>query len=132
MDEFDVIIVGGGIGGANLGAGIAAARRTLIIEAEDQCGFHSTGRSAAFYLESYGGAQVARLTRASGDFLERPPADFAKPDRRVQCAGVGVGRSYFQKHAFGAVPARAVQQPTHQVATQSPAARFKKPAAWLS
>ena len=62
MNKFDVIIVGGGIAGASLGAEIAAKARTLIIEAEEQCGYHSTGRSAAFYLESYGGPQVARLT----------------------------------------------------------------------
>jgi D-arginine dehydrogenase len=78
MSEFDVIIVGGGIGGASLGAEIAAMRRTLIIEAEDQCGYHATGRSAAFYLESYGGPEVAKLTIASGPFLESPPADFAE------------------------------------------------------
>lgn len=77
MSDFDVIIVGGGIAGASLGAGIAAARRTLIIEAEDQCGYHSTGRSAAFYLESYGGPEVAKLTLASRDFLAAPPADFS-------------------------------------------------------
>jgi D-arginine dehydrogenase len=77
MDEFDVIIVGGGIAGASLGAEIAAKRRTLIVEAEDQCGYHSTGRSAAFYLESYGGPTVATLTRASRAFLSDPPADFA-------------------------------------------------------
>ena len=69
MSDFDVIIVGGGIAGASLGAEIAAKRRTLIIEAEDHCGYHSTGRSAAFYLESYGGPEVARLSTASGDFL---------------------------------------------------------------
>jgi D-arginine dehydrogenase len=38
MAEFDVIIAGGGIAGASLGAEIAARRRTLIIEAEAQCG----------------------------------------------------------------------------------------------
>ncbi len=65
MDDFDIVIVGGGIAGASLGAAVAAARRTLIIEAEDHCGFHSTGRSAAFWLESYGGAKVALLTAAS-------------------------------------------------------------------
>ena len=70
MSFFDVIIVGGGIAGASLGAAIAAQRRTLIIEAEDQCGYHSTGRSAAFYLESYGGPEVAKLTAASGAFLD--------------------------------------------------------------
>ena len=48
MSDFDVFIVGGGIAGASLGAEIAARRRTLIIEAEDQCGYHTTGRSAAF------------------------------------------------------------------------------------
>src|SRR5215212_5198772 len=78
MSDFDVIIVGGGIAGASLGAEIAARRRTLIIEAEEHCGYHSTGRSAAFFLESYGGPQVARLTKASGDFLDRPPVDFAE------------------------------------------------------
>ena len=55
MTDFDVVIVGGGIAGASLGAEIAAMRRTLIVEAEEQCGYHSTGRSAAFWLESYGG-----------------------------------------------------------------------------
>lgn len=77
MSEFDVIIVGGGIAGASLGAAIAARRRTIILEAEDQCGYHSTGRSAAFYLESYGGPDVARLTLASHGFLDRPPEDFS-------------------------------------------------------
>jgi len=78
MDSFDVVIVGGGIAGASLGAEIAAKRRTMIIEAEDQCGYHSTGRSAAFYLESYGGPEVAKLSLASHDFLEAPPGDFSE------------------------------------------------------
>lgn len=77
MSEFDVIIVGGGIAGASVGAEIAAKRRTLVIEAEEQCGYHSTGRSAAFYLESYGGDEVAKLTLASRHFLDSPPADFS-------------------------------------------------------
>jgi len=78
MTHFDVIIVGGGIAGASLGAEIADRRRTLIIETEEQCGFHSTGRSAAFYLESYGGPEVAKLTAASRDFLDAPPPAFSE------------------------------------------------------
>src|SRR3954447_20689455 len=77
MLDYDVIIVGGGIAGASLGAEIAGRRRTLIVEAEDQCGYHSTGRSAAFYLESYGGVEVAKLSTASRAFLETPPAAFS-------------------------------------------------------
>jgi D-arginine dehydrogenase len=68
--EFDIVIVGGGIAGASLGAALAPSRRVLIAEAEDQCGYHSTGRSAAFYLESYGGLAVTPLTQASGPYLE--------------------------------------------------------------
>jgi D-arginine dehydrogenase len=75
---FDVVIVGGGIAGASLGAEIAARRRTLIVEAEEHCGYHATGRSAAFFLESYGGPQVAELTIASAAFLENPPRDFSE------------------------------------------------------
>lgn len=78
MSDFDVIIVGGGIAGASLGAEIAGKRRTLIVEAEQYCGFHATGRSAAFWLESYGGPKVALLSSASRPFLDSPPADFAE------------------------------------------------------
>ncbi|MEO7240601.1 MAG: FAD-dependent oxidoreductase [Sphingomicrobium sp.] len=78
MRSVDVLIVGGGIAGASLGAEVAHRRDTLIVEAEAQCGFHATGRSAAFWLESYGGAQIAPLTAASRGFLDRPPIDFAE------------------------------------------------------
>ena len=75
---YDVLIVGGGIAGASLGAEIAGMRRTAIVEAETHCGTHSTGRSAAFWLESYGGPVVAQLTAASRQFLERPPRELSE------------------------------------------------------
>ena len=78
MTQVDVLIVGGGIAGASLGAEIAASRSVLLIEAEPVCGFHSTGRSAAFWLESYGGPVVAQLSAGSRDFLDRPPRDFSE------------------------------------------------------
>jgi D-arginine dehydrogenase len=71
MTDFDVIIVGGGIAGASLGAMLAGKRRVLIFEAEDQCGYHTTGRSAAFWLAHYGGSEVMPLTLASGPLLEQ-------------------------------------------------------------
>jgi D-arginine dehydrogenase len=77
MNNLDILIVGAGIAGASLGAEVAARRRTAIIEAEDLCGYHSTGRSAAFFLESYGGPVVAKLSAASHDFLADPPVEFA-------------------------------------------------------
>jgi D-arginine dehydrogenase len=78
MSDFDVLIVGGGIAGASLGAEIAGSLSVGIIEAESHCGTHATGRSAAFWLESYGGPQVALLSAASHEFLSSPPADFSE------------------------------------------------------
>ena len=76
--DFHIVIVGGGIAGASLGAEIAGKHRTLIVEAEAQCGYHSTGRSAAFFLESYGGPDVARLNAASFAFLDEPPPELGE------------------------------------------------------
>ena len=69
MDRFDIVIVGGGIAGASLGAALAGRARVLILEAEEQCGMHSTGRSAAFWHEGYGGPGVVGLSRASRPIL---------------------------------------------------------------
>jgi D-arginine dehydrogenase len=38
MEKVDVLIVGGGIAGASLGARLAASMRVMIVEAEDMCG----------------------------------------------------------------------------------------------
>jgi D-arginine dehydrogenase len=78
MSQFDVVIVGAGIAGASLAATLAPFKKILLIEAEDQPGYHATGRSAAFWAESYGGPDVQPLTTASGQFLRNPPADFSK------------------------------------------------------
>lgn len=77
MINLDILIVGGGIAGASVGAEVAGKRSALIIEAEEHCGYHSTGRSAAFFLESYGGPVVAELSTASARFLQSPPQDFS-------------------------------------------------------
>ena len=66
MDSYDIVIVGGGIAGASLGARLVPDARVLIIEAEDLCGRHATGRSAAFWQASLGGdTPERRLTIAS-------------------------------------------------------------------
>jgi D-arginine dehydrogenase len=72
----DILVVGAGMAGASLAAEVAGATAVTIIEAEAQPGYHSTGRSAAFWMESYGGAVVQPLTSASGGVLSNPPADF--------------------------------------------------------
>jgi len=65
MSNFDIVIVGGGIAGASLAAALAGKHRVAIVEAEEHCAMHSTGRSAAFWLASYGGPEIIPLTLAS-------------------------------------------------------------------
>jgi D-arginine dehydrogenase len=74
----DYIIIGGGIAGASLGYWLAPHARVVVLERESQPGYHSTGRSAALFMESYGTPQVRALTLASRDFLASPPAGFAE------------------------------------------------------
>lgn len=70
MERYDFAIVGAGIAGASLAAGLAGRDRVVLLEAEDRPGYHATGRSAAFWTESYGGPLVLPLTAASGPFLK--------------------------------------------------------------
>ena len=63
--SYDVAIIGAGMAGASLAAAIAGAASVLILEAEARPGYHATGRSAAFWSETYGGPLIQPLTSAS-------------------------------------------------------------------
>lgn len=65
MTRCDVVIAGAGIAGASLAAELATHCSVLLLEAEDTPGYHATGRSAAFWSETYGGPRVQPLTTAS-------------------------------------------------------------------
>ncbi|MDB5683693.1 MAG: dependent oxidoreductase [Sphingomonas bacterium] len=67
--HFDIAIIGAGMAGASLAAAIGDAARVVLIEAEGHPGYHATGRSAAFWSETYGGPAVQPLTSASGPVL---------------------------------------------------------------
>jgi D-arginine dehydrogenase len=71
----DILIVGGGIAGAGAAYALAEFSSVIVLEREPQCGYHSTGRSAASFTENYGGTLIRRLAIASRAFLESPPAD---------------------------------------------------------
>ncbi len=69
IERFDIAIIGAGMAGASLAAELSPYASVALLEGEAQPGYHSTGRSAAFWEESYGGPQVYPLTAASEAFL---------------------------------------------------------------
>jgi D-arginine dehydrogenase len=76
MAAYDVLIVGSGIAGAGAAYELANGARVLLLEREEAHGYHTTGRSAALYIETYGNAVIRGLTRASREFFEASPPGF--------------------------------------------------------
>jgi D-arginine dehydrogenase len=77
---FDYVVVGAGIAGASIAyqLSVGGRDRVLVLEREPQPGHHSTGRSAAMFIETYGTPAIRALTRASRAFYEHPPEGFAE------------------------------------------------------
>lgn len=76
--RFDFVVVGGGIAGTSLAAALSEQASVLLLERESQPGYHSTGRSAALFVEAYGPPLFRALTRASGAFFKGPPNGFVQ------------------------------------------------------
>ncbi|MCP3987142.1 MAG: FAD-binding oxidoreductase [bacterium] len=77
MSSYDFIVIGAGIAGASAAYELQQHGSAVLLEREALPGHHTTGRSAAFLVDSYGSATVGRLTRGGRGFLEQPPDGFA-------------------------------------------------------
>lgn len=75
---YDFAIVGGGIAGVAIGHELAAFGSACLLEREGQLAYHTTGRSAAISMESYGNATIRALTKASSAFYKAPPEGFTE------------------------------------------------------
>ncbi len=69
-ENADIIVIGAGMAGASAAAHLAETVRVILLEGEGQPGYHSTGRSAALFSETYGNLAVRILTRAGRGFYE--------------------------------------------------------------
>lgn len=66
VEGADILIIGGGIAGISAAARLAEHASVILLEAESATGYHSTGRSAAMYIENYGSPVISELTCLSG------------------------------------------------------------------
>ena len=93
MTCVDILIVGGGMAGFSLAAGLAGQARVMLIEQEDQPGYHASGRSVAFWEETYGGPAVQPLTSASGPLLAAPDPTFSEHGFLGKRGALHIGRA---------------------------------------
>lgn len=76
---YDAVIIGGGIAGSSLAYFLTqkGMRDILILEKEEQPGYHSTGRAAGVLVEFDLIPSMVDLKILGGKFLRNPPKDFS-------------------------------------------------------
>lgn len=73
----DIVVIGGGMAGASVAAELADAGASVcVLEGESQPNYHSTGRSAAIYIQNFGNRVIRGITAASRAFFDAPPVGF--------------------------------------------------------
>jgi D-arginine dehydrogenase len=74
-----IIVIGGGIAGISIAAELSRTHQVTLLEMEQQLAHHTTGRSAAMYLGSYGDANVQALTGTSLDIYNELSHEYGYP-----------------------------------------------------
>ena len=72
----DILVIGGGIAGLSAAAELSKSASVTVLEAEEQIGYHSSGRSATMVHYALGDRLVRALTLASRPFFDDPPPGF--------------------------------------------------------
>ncbi len=71
--HYDIAVIGAGAAGLGIAFYLSEHAHVVVLEREEQPAYHSSGRSAAMYIEGYENPEVAELTSAGRDFFYTPP-----------------------------------------------------------
>jgi len=89
---YDFVLIGAGMAGASAAYFLAREGSVLVLEMENQPGYHTTGRSAALFAEAYGNAQIRGLTSGGRSFMIDPPDGFSETPIMTPRGALFVGR----------------------------------------
>ena len=93
MHSYDIAILGGGIAGLSLAYFLGASRSVVLLEREEDLGYHATGRSAAEFVLRYNSPEVCALAAISRDFFDRPPEGFTDVPLLVPRGGLMIANA---------------------------------------
>ena len=85
--QTDFLIIGSGMAGMSAAYRLSKYGKVTVLEKESLLGYHTTGRSAAFFTENYGNKTIRSITKASRFFLENPPSCFKNVELMSQYGG---------------------------------------------
>jgi len=92
MTNCDFLIIGAGMAGSSAAYELAKLGSVVVIEREDTPGYHTTGRSAAVFLNAYGNETVRGITNTSRAFFDSPPQGFTDVPLLAPLGALFVGR----------------------------------------
>lgn len=92
MSDASAIIIGGGIAGVSAAFHLAPHFDVTLLEREPTLAYHTTGRSAAQYVENYGVPAVRALTKSSRGFFDSPPEGLTDHPLLAPCAVMMIAR----------------------------------------
>ena len=104
----DILVIGAGIAGASAAYELSVAADVVVLEQESQPGYHTTGRSAALFTETYGNLTIRTLTSAGRAFFQAPPAEFGEHPLLTPRGTLMTARA----DQIGALEAALAQTPT--------------------
>ena len=85
--QADFLIIGSGMAGMSAAYRLSKHGKVIVLDKESLLGYHTTGRSAAFFTENYGNKIIRSITKASRHFLENPPSCFKNDQLMTQYGG---------------------------------------------